>query len=371
MVLTFRPHALSGVIQARLERVLPAYETHLNNQGCSAGFFSKLTGTARHLITWLTVNESDVAALDIRGVDGFVSHDCDCPAAFRSPRDEPSAWHAHRVLEYLLETGQAAMPSSIVTGRRARGSVCGQLDGPRLSGSDSALLPEFLSPPDRLAVSLGADAGRDRRRRPAAVLDHDCACQHPQFFSRPNAFSGSPRVQAMLVRFARFLVRRGVVADWPDPVPEAGSEAPCRRLPRMMRQHRGARETTLRVYDRSLRALLPRLGDDPGTYAAVSIRTAMLERARAGSGSPVECSALRSYLRFLAARGLCPPGLAGAVPSIPKKAAALLPRHVDQGVIEALIASCDTATAIGLRDRAVLLLLARLALRPERSPPFV
>ena len=364
MVLTFRPHALSGVIQARLERVLPAYETHLNNQGCSAAFFSKLTGTARHLVTWLTVNESDVAALDVRGVDGFVSHDCDCPAAFRSPRDEPSAWHAHRVLEYLLETGQAAMPSSIVTGGGLVEAFAGSLTA---QGYRDATVRYFRSSCRHLIVWLyrseltlaGIDGGVLQQ-----FLDHDCACQHPQFFSRPNAFSGSPRVQAMLVRFARFLVRRGVVADWPDPVPEAGSEAHVGAFLGWMRQHRGARETTLRVYDRSLRALLPRLGDDPGTYAAVSIRTAMLERAQAGSGSPVECSALRSYLRFLAARGLCPPGLAGAVPSIPKKAAALLPRHVDQGVIEALIASCDTATAIGLRDRAVLLLLARLALRP-------
>ena len=61
---------------------------------------------------------------------------------------------------------------------------------------------------------------------------------------------------------------------------------------------------------------------------------------------------------------LCPPGLVGAVPSIPKKTAAPLPKYVDEEVFEALIASCDSAIAIGLRDRAILLLLARLALRP-------
>ena len=362
MVLTVRPHALSGVIQARLDRVLPAYETHLTNQGCSAGFLSKLTGTARHLITWLTVSESDVAALDIRGVDGFLSHDCRCPAAFRSQRDEPSAWHAHRVLEYLLETGQAAMPSCIDTGGGLVEAFAGTLTA---QGYREATVRCFRSSCRHLIVWLYRsdltlaefDSGVLQQ-----FLDHDCACQHPRFFSRPHAFSGSRRVQAMLVRFARFLVHRGVVADWP--VQDAGSGPHVGAFLGWMRQHRGARETTLRKYGRSLRALLPRLGDDPGTYDAVSVRTAMLERAQAGSGSPVEGSALRSYLRFLAARGLCPPGLAGAVPSLPKKVAALLPRYVGEGVIEALIASCDTATAIGLRDRAVLLLLARLALRP-------
>ena len=83
-----------------------------------------------------------------------------------------------------------------------------------------------------------------------------------------------------------------------------------------------------------------------------------------GSRNTAEGSALRSYLCFLAAQGLCRPGLVAAVPSIPRRTASQLPRYVEQEDIEALIASCDTATSIGLRDRAVLLLLARLALRP-------
>ena len=82
------------------------------------------------------------------------------------------------------------------------------------------------------------------------------------------------------------------------------------------------------------------------------------------SASTNEGSALRSYLRFLAAQGLCRPGLVAAVPTIPRRTASQLPRYVEQEDIEALIAICDTATSIGLRDRAVLLLLARLALRP-------
>ncbi len=364
MVLPFRPHALPGVIQAQLDRVLPAYEAHLNKQGCTARLFRKLIGTARHLIVWLTINESDVAAFDIRGVDGFLSHDCDCPAEFRSRRDAPSPWHVQRFLGYLLESGQAAMPSSIVTDGELVEAFADTLTD---QGYQASTVREFRSCCRHLVVwlyrselTLAAIDGDVLQR----FLDHDCACEHPQFLGRAHPFSASRRVQANLARFARFLVRRGVVADWRDPVPEAGSGLHVDAFLAWMRQHRGARETTLRAYAGYLRVLLPRLGDDPGAYDAVSIRTAVLDRAQSGSGSPVECSALRSYLRFLAAQGLCPPGLAGAVPSIPKKTAAPLPRHVDPEVIEALIASCDRTTAIGLRDRAVLLLLDRLALRP-------
>ena len=40
-----------------------------------------------------------------------------------------------------------------------------------------------------------------------------------------------------------------------------------------------------------------------------------------------------------------------------------MPRHVGQDDIERMIATCDVTTPIGVRDRAALLLLARLALR--------
>ena len=155
-----------------------------------------------------------------------------------------------------------------------------------------------------------------------------------------------------------------MVADWRDPLPKASGGAHTDAFLRWLRQHRGVRDTTLKAYRQSLQALLPLLGDAPGAYDAASIRAVILGRAQSGSRNTAEGSALRSYLRFLAAQGLCHPGLVAAVPSIPRRTASQLPRYVEQEDIEALIASCDTVTSIGLRDRAVLLLLARLALRP-------
>jgi len=40
-----------------------------------------------------------------------------------------------------------------------------------------------------------------------------------------------------------------------------------------------------------------------------------------------------------------------------------LPRYIHQEDVERLIATCDRASTLGLRDRAILLLLSRLALR--------
>jgi len=74
-------------------------------------------------------------------------------------------------------------------------------------------------------------------------------------------------------------------------------------------------------------------------------------------------SALRGYLRFLAAFGLCRPGLDQAVPPVPQWRLSALPRYLPTADVECMIASCDLATPMGLRDQAALLLLARLGLR--------
>ena len=51
------------------------------------------------------------------------------------------------------------------------------------------------------------------------------------------------------------------------------------------------------------------------------------------------------------------------MPIIPQWRLSTLPRYIDAAQVEQLIATCDTATPTGLRDRAILLLLARLGLR--------
>ena len=114
-----------------------------------------------------------------------------------------------------------------------------------------------------------------------------------------------------------------------------------------------------------MRVLLPHLGDDPGRYSATLIRDAVRCRLETASRELVrrETSALRLYLRFLVLDGLCRPGLVGAVPTIPRHRFSTLPRHLPRDDIERIIASCARATPMGLRDRAIVLLLARLALR--------
>ena len=90
----------------------------------------------------------------------------------------------------------------------------------------------------------------------------------------------------------------------------------------------------------------------------------MLDRARKQPRSAKRIvTALRSLLRFLHVDGVLAVPLAGAVPSPAGHALAGLPRALEPGQIQAMLDSCDPATATGRRDRAVLLLLSRMGLR--------
>src|SRR3546814_4766112 len=70
-------------------------------------------------------------------------------------------------------------------------------------------------------------------------------------------------------------------------------------------------------------------------------------------------STLRSFVRFLIARGECPPDRLAALVVAPRRSAKQVPRYIDRESVEQIIAACDTSTPVGVRDRALILLLAR------------
>jgi len=71
---------------------------------------------------------------------------------------------------------------------------------------------------------------------------------------------------------------------------------------------------------------------------------------------------LRSLLRFLYLTGHTTP-LADSVPKVAGYRGSALPRALPSGHLDRLVASCDRATVEGRRDRAILIMLARLGLR--------
>jgi integrase len=130
-------------------------------------------------------------------------------------------------------------------------------------------------------------------------------------------------------------------------------------------RHRGLKTVTIRGYQRYLRPFLVALGEDPAAYGSARISDFMIQHlAKRGRDDATHTvRAIRSYLRYLVALGRVPCGLAHCVPTVPQWHLSALPRYLEFADVERVIASCDVSTIKGLRDRAIILLLARLGVR--------
>ena len=84
----------------------------------------------------------------------------------------------------------------------------------------------------------------------------------------------------------------------------------------------------------------------------------------AGTGKAM-CWSLRAFLRYLHHRGLNPLALAGCVPSIRQWKLASLPTYLSTAQVQKVLHGCDRATAMGRRDYAILMMLAKLGLRAD------
>ena len=138
-----------------------------------------------------------------------------------------------------------------------------------------------------------------------------------------------------------------------------------------LRRQRGLSEAS--IYDNwrvAARFVGFRFGGAAPDFAALSARdvAAFLGRATAGR-TPFRDKTLASHLRnfclHLFRAGLTPTNLAPAVPSVAHRYGARLPRHLAPEQVEAVVAAAAEAPVNGRRNRAMVLLQARLGLRAQ------
>jgi integrase/recombinase XerD len=132
-----------------------------------------------------------------------------------------------------------------------------------------------------------------------------------------------------------------------------------------MRRQRGVSDATLSIYRFELRAFIKDLGEDPHMYDARNLRQFVLDKSQhSGWASARKCiCAVRMFLRFLISQGRCPDYLYASIPTFAHWRLSALPFYLQADQVEQVIASPDLATSLGRRNRAILLLLARLGLR--------
>jgi integrase/recombinase XerD len=136
---------------------------------------------------------------------------------------------------------------------------------------------------------------------------------------------------------------------------------------------RGLAPETVRCYGTHARAFLAWL-PQPVDVALAELSAGLVTgyvveycRGRNTESAKAMVTALRSLLRFLHVTGRAPGPLTGAVPAVASWRLAGLPRTLSGEQVEALIEGCDTDTAVGVRDRALLVMLARLGLRTAEA----
>lgn len=163
----------------------------------------------------------------------------------------------------------------------------------------------------------------------------------------------------------RFLQHLQKICVVPAPAPSASQPLLYTQFCHWMQQHRGAQPATLDTYGRIILDALRTLGEDPQKLTAPVLRSFVLDRANPHGRSKAKLvmTSLRTFVRYLIAQGHCAVGLDAAIPTIAGWRLATLPDHLPAADVERILVACDVTTAIGARDRAVLLLLCRLGLR--------
>jgi site-specific recombinase XerD len=129
--------------------------------------------------------------------------------------------------------------------------------------------------------------------------------------------------------------------------------------------HRGLADRTIIGHGEIASRLVSALGTAPARYNPADIRGLIVSEADRHSRAYTAkiASVLRSYLRFLSARGECRPWLDQAVPTFADWRLSALPRYLAAADIKKLVDSCNPSKPHEIRDKAILLLLARLGLR--------
>jgi site-specific recombinase XerD len=136
-----------------------------------------------------------------------------------------------------------------------------------------------------------------------------------------------------------------------------------------LRQERAVTDGTISAYGSIARMFLSErlqeAGARPDSLDADDIEGFLLPRVHrlVPKRAQYLCSALRSFLRFLFARGETRTDLALAVLTVRQRRLSGVPRHMSPRDVERLLRACDCSSATGRRNHAILLLLARLGLR--------
>jgi len=132
---------------------------------------------------------------------------------------------------------------------------------------------------------------------------------------------------------------------------------------------RGAAETSASLYTRHLRPFLQGIYTDGKfvfrTITSRDVEASVAHRAALYKPKTVKlyCTALRAFFRFLRLTGEIELPLEDAVPAVPHWSLSAIPKYLQEEQVTALLSSFNGDTLVGLRGRAMALLMVTVGLR--------
>lgn len=364
-------HLAPHVVNSRYADLLEGFRLYLDQEGFSErSLVPNFMSAARHFLLWGEIEEMGLGVIDEPALIGFRDHDCRCFAwktggaqkQVKSSLGRITVSGAIRFVQFLEVSGRTAHPNELSIGNNLLEDFLSEM---KANGYKSRAIHHYRNAAQHFLIWL------HRWRVPIrsvnsdtidSFLDHDCLC--PGYVRTPSTHYRASRYAYAVRAFANFLFRRGAVVECLDSS-GSGTAEHLQEYRYWLEQTRGIRATTIRAHADAVSLLLEDLGSDASRYDAELIRNVLLKQTQERSLTYAKrmASALRMYLRFLSSKGACPADLVNAVVSPRRWRLSTLPRYISIEEVERVIASCDTATAVGVRDRAVILLLARLGLR--------
>jgi site-specific recombinase XerD len=175
----------------------------------------------------------------------------------------------------------------------------------------------------------------------------------------------TPKALAPLLGYLRGL---GLAPQAQAAAPQGPAEELLERYRKYLLAERGVQPAVARGYLDSVRPFVARYAAagsaGPGQLTAGDVTAFLTAQSRRLAPKTAQrlATALRSLLRFWHLQGLIAGPLDQAVPKVANRRPGL-PRPLEPGQVRAILASCDPGSAAGLRDLAMLTLMARMGLR--------
>ena len=214
-----------------------------------------------------------------------------------------------------------------------------------------------------------ADFSRWLQRRELGADDIDAQTLQRYLHCRRRFVGRYRGASSALDKILGMLRDRGIAKhDTPPVVIDAGDRAE-EDFKRYLLQERGLSAAILHIYQPVVhRFLRERFGRGPIQFSALRATdlTGFVQRhvyERSPRSAQHMVGALRAFLRYLRYRGEITTDLAACVPTVANWSYSTLPRFLQPGQVQQVLAHCNRHTTVGRRNYAILLLLARLGLR--------